>query len=68
MIGMETTVSEEKLFNIVKRAVNEVIMVEMVKLRLQLIPYVDDAEMKEIEEIFGSPEKYKDEEFEELEL
>jgi len=65
---METTISEEKLFNIVKRAVNEVITVEMAKLRLQLIPYVDDTEMKEIEEIFGSPEKYKDEEFEELEL
>ncbi|GBE54319.1 MAG TPA: hypothetical protein ENH28_02935 [Euryarchaeota archaeon] len=68
MIGMEAVVSEEKLFDIVKKAVNEVITVEMAKLRLQLIPYVDNAEMGEIKEIFGSPEKYRDEEFEELEL
>jgi len=33
------------------------------KLKLGLIPYVQDEEMKEIEEIFGTPEKYKKQEF-----
>jgi len=33
------------------------------KLKLGLIPYVQDEEMKKIEEIFGKPERYKKQEF-----
>ena len=40
----------------------------IIKLKLSLIPYVEDDEMKEIEEIFGDPEKYKDQEFVKLDL
>ena len=65
---MSITVDEGKLYEIVKKAVSDVVKEEVAKLRLQLIPYVTDEEMKEMEELFGSPEKYKDQDFEELEL
>jgi hypothetical protein len=32
------------------------------KLKLGLIPYVQDEEMKEIEKIFGTPERYEKQE------
>ncbi len=65
---MSVTIDEEKLYEVVKKAVSDVVKEEIAKLRLQLIPYVSDEEMKEIEELFGSPEGYNDQEFEELEL
>jgi hypothetical protein len=40
----------------------------LIKLKLSMIPYVDDEEMKEIEKIFGDPEKYKDQRFLKLDL
>lgn len=65
---MHVHIDEEKFYGIVKRAVSEVVKEEMTKFRLQLIPYINDEEMKEINEMFVSPEKYENQEFEELEI
>ncbi|MEK7400071.1 MAG: hypothetical protein AAB116_24265 [Candidatus Poribacteria bacterium] len=65
---MELAMDEEKLYQLIKKAVSEVMEENLVKLKLSLIPYVEDDEMKEIEEIFGDPEKYKDQEFVKLDL
>ncbi|MFQ6033096.1 MAG: hypothetical protein ACE5K2_09275 [Candidatus Zixiibacteriota bacterium] len=60
---MKLTVDEKKLYQLVKKALSEVMEEKLKKLKLGLIPYVQDEEMKEIEEIFGTPEKYKKQEF-----
>jgi hypothetical protein len=60
---MKLTVDEKKLYQLVKKALSEVMEENLKKLKLGLIPYVQDEEMKEIEEIFGAPEKYKKQEF-----
>ncbi|MFH1335997.1 MAG: hypothetical protein ABII96_05725, partial [Candidatus Zixiibacteriota bacterium] len=60
---MKLTVDEKKLYQLVKKALSEVMEENLKKLKLGLIPYVPDEEMKEIEEIFGTPEKYKKQEF-----
>lgn len=60
---MKLTVDEKKLYQLVKKALSEVMEEKLKKLKLGLIPYVQDEEMKEIEEVFGKPEKYKKQEF-----
>jgi len=65
---MELTIDEEKFYQLIKKAVSEAIEENLIKLKLSIIPYVDDDEMKEIEEIFGDPEKYKDQQFVKLDL
>jgi len=51
-----------------QKVVFEAMEENLIKLKLSMIPYVDDNEMKEIEEIFGGPEKYKDQHFVKLDL
>lgn len=65
---MELMIDEEKFYQLIKKAVSEAMEENIIKLKLSLIPYVEDDEMKEIEEIFGDPEKYKDQEFVKLDL
>jgi hypothetical protein len=65
---MELRIDEEKFYQLIKKAVSEAMEENIIKLKLSLIPYVEDDEMKEIEEIFGDPEKYKDQEFVKLDL
>jgi hypothetical protein len=60
---MKLTADEKKLYQLVKKALSEVMAENLKKLKLGLIPYVEDKEMREIEEIFGRPEKYKKQEF-----
>jgi len=60
---MKLTVDEKKLYQLVKKALSEVMEENLKKLKLGLIPYVQNEEMKEIGEIFGTPEKYKKQEF-----
>ena len=60
---MELRIDEEKFYQLIKKAVSEAMEENIIKLKLSLIPYVEDDEMKEIEEIFGGSEKYKDQEF-----
>ena len=56
---MKVTVDEKELYRIVKKAVREAIEENIRKLKLEIISYADDEEMKEINGIFGSPKKYK---------
>jgi hypothetical protein len=60
---MKLTLDEKKPYQLVKKALPEVMEENLKKLKVGLIPYVQDEEMKEIEEIFGTPEKYKKQEF-----
>ena len=50
---MELPIDEEKFYQLIKKAVSEAMEENLIKLKLSIIPYVDDEEMKEIEEIFG---------------
>ena len=54
---MELTIDEEKLYQLIKKAVSEVMEENLRKMKLELIPYIEDEEMEEIEEIFNEPEK-----------
>jgi len=54
---MELRIDEEKFYQLIKKAVSEAMEENLIKLKLSMIPYVDD------EEIFGDPEKYKDQQF-----
>jgi len=60
---MEVKISNEQLLKVIKKAVSEVFDEKLSHLKLKMIPYVDDNEMKEIEEIFGSPKKLKNQKF-----
>jgi hypothetical protein len=51
---------ETKLYNLIKRAVREVLEEEMFGRRLESLPFVSDEEMKEIEETYGKPLSLKD--------
>lgn len=65
---MEITIDEEKLYQLIKKAVSEVMEENIRELKLSLIPYVEDEEMNEIESIFGTPEKYEKQDFIKMEL
>lgn len=51
------TYDEEKLKDIIKEAVRDVLEDELMKMRLLLAPYISDEEQKEIEESYGEPSK-----------
>ena len=51
------TYDEQKLKDIIKEAVRDVLEDELMKMRLLLAPYVSDEEQKEIEESYGEPSK-----------
>jgi len=53
-----------KLEEIIERKLREVLL----KVFMEIIPYVSDDEEKEIEEIVGSPEDYNEEDFEEWDV
>ncbi len=65
---MGTLIEEKRLYEIVKKAVNEALQENLKKLKIDFIPYVDEKEMEEIRKIFGSPEKYKNQKFVKKEL
>ena len=51
---------ETQLYNLIKRAVREVLEEEVFRHRLESFPFVSDEEMKEIEETYGKPRSFKD--------
>ena len=65
---MEITIEEKKLYEMIKKAVSEVISDNFEKLKMELIPYASNKEMDEIKEIFGFPKKYKNQQFIEQKL
>ena len=56
---MVVQVDENKMYEMIKKAVAEVFEEKLEKLKLQLIPYADDNEMEEINSLFGDPTKHK---------
>ncbi len=65
---MGVRMTDEKLYNIVKRAVEEVFSEKLIEMRLAMIPEADEEEMREIENKVGDPSKYHDEEYTEVDL
>ena len=65
---MDTQVGETKMYEMIKKAVAEVFEEKLEKLKLALIPYANDNEMKEINSLFGNPDKYESQDFEEADL
>jgi len=56
---MGTKIAERRLYELIKKAVDEALKTNLKRLKIALIPYADDAEMEGIRKIFGSPRKYK---------
>ena len=65
---MESNVSEQKIYEIVKRTVKEVMDEKLLEIRLSLIPEVDENEMRLIEKEIGEPAKYKKEDYVKVDL
>ena len=42
---MEITIDEEKFYQLIKKAVSEAMEENLIKLKLSIIPYVDDEEV-----------------------
>jgi len=62
---METIISTEELKRIIKEVVEEVIRKELLALRLNLLPYVDNKEQEELEKLFGKAPDLDEVEYEE---
>jgi len=54
-------ITKEELEEIIEKKVREALL----KVFMEIVPYVPEDEEKEIEEIAGSPEDYAEEDFEE---
>ena len=52
---MGTKIAERRLYELIKKAVDEALKANLKRLKIALIPYADDAEMEGIRKIFGSP-------------
>ena len=57
-----TVIAEQKLYELIKRAVAETLDEKLLKLKLAMLPQADDEEMAIIDELFESPEHYADDE------
>lgn len=55
---------EEVIYDLIKRAVNEAVDEKISELKLNLIPDADIDENQEMDELFGNPAKYYNQEFE----
>ena len=53
------TVDENELYNLIKRAVRDVLQEEMFLHRLENLPFVSDEEMRDIETAYGKPPTHK---------
>lgn len=54
---MSLATDTKKLKSIVKESLREVLVLELMKLRADLLPYVSEKEQNEIEKIYGKPGK-----------
>lgn len=50
---------EKELYNLIERAVRDVLQEEMFRHRIDSLPFVSDEEMQEIEETHGKPRAQK---------
>lgn len=49
------TLTESKLRNLFRETFKEVLLIEFMKLRADLLPFVSEKEQKEIEKLYGKP-------------
>lgn len=56
----EITIKKTELYDLIKRAVREVLEEELLRARLEGLPFVSDEEMREIKEEYGKPKGQKD--------
>jgi hypothetical protein len=54
---MAITITSNKLKNLIKESLKEVLEVELMKLRADLMPYVSEREQKEIEKLYRKPSR-----------
>jgi hypothetical protein len=52
---MPITITSNKLKNLIKESLKEVLEVEFMKLRADLMPYVSEREQREIEKLYRKP-------------
>lgn len=57
---MEIAISENKFYDLVKKAMREVIQEEKIDIFLKGLPLVSEREMKDIEKLYGEPSKKKE--------
>jgi hypothetical protein len=57
---MEISITKEKLYELIKKAVREVLREESLEIVLKSIPVVSDEEMQDIEKLYGQPSSYKE--------
>lgn len=53
----KATIDINELKTIIRQSVQEAVHAELMKMKSDIIPYISDAEQKEIEETYGKPEK-----------
>lgn len=57
---MEIAISENKFYDLVKKAMREAIQEEKIDIFLKGLPLVSEREMKDIEKLYGEPSKKKE--------
>lgn len=57
---MEITIDKNELYNLIKKAIREVLEEEKFKFFLKNIPLVSKEEMEDIEKLYGKPTADKD--------
>ena len=53
------SIDENELYNLIKRAVRDVLQEEMFRHRLESLPFVSEEEMRDIEGSYGKPRDRK---------
>jgi hypothetical protein len=56
---MEISITKEELYELIKKAVREVLREESLEIVLKSIPVVSDEEMQDIEKLYGQPSSDK---------
>ncbi|MCK4761363.1 MAG: hypothetical protein KAW12_04125 [Candidatus Aminicenantes bacterium] len=59
---------EKQLHVIIKQAVDEAFKENITRLKVAMIPTVDDEEMDEIRDLFGNPGDYESQEFSKIDI
>jgi len=57
---MEIFITKEELYELIKKAVREVLREESLEIVLKSIPVVSDEEMEDIEKLYGQPSSDKE--------
>jgi len=57
---MEISITREELYELIKKAVREVLREESLEIVLKSIPVVSDEEMEDIEKLYGQPSSNKE--------